>query len=226
VTWPREQRQQHDGYELGDRTGGDHQLPEVGAGLPGILEQRYQQPERGGHQRDPHQQRRRDRSTESGEIGERQRQHRRPAERDEGQAHRPAAEAFGVDLVPRDEEQQAQTKIEEHPDRGVDVHPAEPGRADDHPADDLQHQGRYEQGGRELQQQRDGDGDGDDEQSVEGQRGHRRPPIECAVRVVKGRDLLLGTAPSTTAPASHAQHAEQQGLRVCGKADRAARGRS
>jgi len=180
-----EQRQQQHGAEFGHRGPGDCELAQVLVELPGVFEDRDDQPERGRRQRHREQERTPDVSDgmeePSGDDADRHAEEEAGA----GEPQQRPAQPVQVQLETGEEEQERQAEQGQHLDRRVDPHPVEDRGADDDAGDDRDHVGRDPGLGREVHQQRCAERDnGDGEQAAEGDVGHGRAP-RCAVGVCR-----------------------------------------
>jgi hypothetical protein len=164
-----EERQQDERDELGQRPGGHDQPAELGVGLARVPDDRDQDAQRGGHQDGAQQQAVLDLAAELEPVGDGEGQDGRDDEGPGGQEQHPPVELPQVDLVAGHEEQEAQPEVGDDPDGHVQVDPAQHGRPDQDPAQDLEHD-RVDVHGREQpEEQGHDDGDqADDEQAVEG----------------------------------------------------------
>ena len=136
-----EDREQDDRPEVGDRRGGDDQLPEGGGDLARVLEHRDEHAERRRAEDDRDQQRRVHQPArlepERDDEGDRERE-REPEQRDP--QHLPA-QLLELDLQAGQEEHEREPEQRDHLDRLVDLDDPEHRRADDDPGDDLEHDG-------------------------------------------------------------------------------------
>ncbi len=197
-----EQREQDDRREVGDRRARDDELSEGRPRLAAVLE----------HRDDDSQRRRAQRDRDEHDVvddpdrlqaradDERDREaHREARARD---AQRPPAQLVEVDLQAGEEEQERQADDRQHGHRLVDLDPAEHGRPDDDPEDDLQHDGRQPQRRRQPEEKRRGERHRADDQEVGepelhrliGARGWRSSP--CSRRPTRpGRCRAPGSRP-------------------------------
>ena len=93
-----EQRQQDDRAEVGDRCRSDHELPEVGADVVGVLEHRDDDPERRRDEDDRNEQRRLDEASTLQRQADDDPDHERRHKAHRRQLQRPSAKSLDVDL--------------------------------------------------------------------------------------------------------------------------------
>jgi hypothetical protein len=132
-----QQRQQQDRDHLGQPRCRHHQLAKLGFLLVCVRQQRQQQPSRGRGEHDRQEHRL---ATEPGEaegIGAQQAEGRRRGVRHARHPPERSPQPPHVDLQAGQEQQHSQAEIAQHLDRRVHMHPAQHGRADDYPGDDL-----------------------------------------------------------------------------------------
>ncbi len=148
-----EERDEQDRAELGERRRGEHRLAELGLALTGVADDRDDEAERGRRQHDRDEQRVADRLER---LEAERDDDRQPERRDEGDRDGPdaAAQAGGVDLEAREEQEEREPEQREHHDGEVDLEPPEPRGPDDHADHDLQRHGRHPDLGRQVHEDR------------------------------------------------------------------------
>jgi hypothetical protein len=171
-----EEGEQDHGAEVGDRGGGDDELAEVRPELVGVLEHRDDDAERGRHEDDRDEQRRVDLARrvegDANHDGDAEREREAPADQPEPTA----AKLLEFDLESSQEEQEREADQREHPDRLVDLDPAEPRRADRDAGNELEHDRGQAQRGRKSEHKRRREGDCHDDQKIrEVDLGHAEP---------------------------------------------------
>ena len=138
-----EERQEHDGHDLGQGGRGHDQLAELGCLLSCVLQQRQQEPCGRRHENDRQQQRLGILPGEPEDEGGEQAERGRNSERQARQPRQRLAKPLDIELQPGQEQQHAKAKIAQDLHRRVHAHPAENRRADHDAGDYLKYCPRH-----------------------------------------------------------------------------------
>jgi hypothetical protein len=106
----------------------------------------------------------------------------REGEPERGHAEQPPAETVEVDLEPGEQEQEGETEQGQRPHRRVHLRPAEHGRADEDPADELEHHGGKRRPRQQSQQERRQERDGRDDEHAHERHAHFAPSCSMSER--------------------------------------------
>jgi hypothetical protein len=173
-----EERQEHDGHDLGEGGRGHDQLAELGGFLSRVLQQRQQEPSGRRHENDRQQQRLGILPGQPEGEGGQQPERGRNGERQARQPRQRLAKPVDIDLQPGQEQQHAEAEIAQDRHRRVHPHPAEDRRADHDAGDYLEYRAGYRKPWQQAEHDRDQDRDPrDDKNAVKRDGEHALPPV-------------------------------------------------
>lgn len=136
------------------------------AGLVSIYSKKRRGAERGGHEDDRDEKRRVDLAERREQERRDEREHERRRESDPGERDLASPQPLEVDLESREEQQKRESDERERLDRLVELDPAERGRADRDPGEELEHDRRQPQSGREAEEERGRERNGGDDRDA------------------------------------------------------------
>src|SRR5262249_19438502 len=172
----KEERQQDDRAELGERRSSDHELAEAAADAAGILERWDDHAQRRGGEDDRSEERRFDEPAgpqpETEDDGDR----KRHGEAGRRNAQEPPTQSLDVELQPREEQQERKPEQGEDRDGEIGLDPPQSRGADHGAEQDLEHDRRKPDPREEPKRQGREEPDRDDDQEIrEVNSGHGLP---------------------------------------------------